>query len=189
MENQKYGKLLTPDIKIHRQYFREMIKLLGIRVLYRAPKPGKTYTTYREIDASYENPIMIGCIFDEHPTQQTLKKIGWVSELNENSSFIHVDYDLEGLQQGALFIVPSGLDDGKGRLFRVVKMVNEIVYPSSITCEIVPEYTDNFESMTDGKSVEELIDSEKLDILGDEHVKPMTEYVKDIETSLSLNGE
>lgn len=68
-------------------------------------------------------------------------------------------------------------------------MVNEIVYPSSITCEIVPEYTDNFESMTDGKSVEELIDSEKLDILGDEHVKPMTEYVKDIETSLSLNGE
>ena len=146
MENQKYGMLTHADAKIWRQYFREMVKLLGIRVLYRAPKPGKTYTTYREIDASYEKPIMIGCIFDEHPTQQTLKKIGWVSELNENSSFIHVDYDLEGLQQGALFIIPSGLDDSKGRLFRVVKMVNEIVYPSSITCEIVPEYEDTLPS-------------------------------------------
>ena len=144
MENQKYGKLLTPDIKIWRQYFREMIKLLGIRVLYRAPKPGKTYTTYREIDASYEKPIMIGCIFDEHPTQQTLKKIGWVSELQENASIIHVDYDLPNLQQGALFIIPSGLDNAKGRLFRVTKLTNSIIYPASIMCEIVPEYEDTF---------------------------------------------
>ncbi len=188
-EHQKYGQLLTPDIRIHRQYFREMCKLLGIRVLYRAPKIDKTYTTYREIDANYEDPLLIGCIFDEHPTQQTLKKIGWVSELNENSSFIHVDYDLPGLQQGALFIIPSGLDNGKGRLFRVVKMVNEIVYPSSITCEIVPEYTDDFESVANGKNIEELIESEKLNILEDEKIRPMTNELKDLEKELALEGD
>lgn len=189
-ENQKYGTLLTPDIRINRQYFREMCKLLGIRVLYRAPKPDKKYTTYREIEANYESPILTGCIFDEHPTQQTLKKMGWVSELNENSSFIHVDYDLPGLQQGALFIIPSGLDDGKGRLFRVVKMVNEIVYPSSMTCEIVPEYTDNFEDMSGGKDIDELIESEKLNILGDEQISPMTDYViEDLEEQLALDGD
>ena len=187
--SQKYGQLLTPDIRIHRQYFREMVKLLGIRVLYRAPKIGKTYTTYREIDANYEDPILIGCIFDEHPSQQTLRKMGWVSELNENSSFIHVDYDLPNLQQGALFIIPSGLDNGKGRLFRVVKMVNEIVYPSSMTCEIVPEYEDDFESISDGKTVEELIESEKLNVLKHEQILPMTSYMEDLEEELALDGD
>lgn len=189
MASQKYGQLLTPDIKIHRQYFREMCKLIGIKVLYRAPKIDKSYTTYREIEASYEEPILVGCIFDEHPSQQTLKKIGWVSELNENSSFIHVDYDLPGLQQGALFIVPSGLDDGKGRLFRVVKMVTEIVYPSSVTCEIVPEYEDDFESVSGGKTVDELVESEKLNILNDEKIGPMTTEVIDLETDLQLDGD
>ena len=44
MTTQKYGTLLHPEIKIYRQYFREMVKLHGIYVLYRAPKDGKEYT-------------------------------------------------------------------------------------------------------------------------------------------------
>lgn len=141
---QKYGQLLNQNIKLTRQYFREMVKLLGIYVLYRAPKSDKSYTTYAELDNYFEAPILTGCIFDEHPTQQTLKKMGWVSELQEDASLIHVDYDLPNLQQGALFIVPSGLDNAEGRIFRVVSMSNSIVYPSSITCEIVPEWEDTF---------------------------------------------
>lgn len=147
--SEKYGQLLHPEIKQHRQYFREMVKLLGIYVLYRAPKPEKKYTTYAEIDVNYEPPIKIGCIFDEHPNQQTLKKMGWMSELQSNSSIIHVDYDLPHLQQGSIFIIPSGLDDGKARIFRVVKMTNSMVYPASIACEIVPEYIDSFNEATD----------------------------------------
>lgn len=190
--NQKYGLLLTPDIRQHRQYFREMVKLLGIRVLYRAPKPGKKYTTYAEIDAMYEQPILVGCIFDEHPSQRTLRKMGWMSELNENSSFIHVDYDLPGLQQGGMFIVPSGLDDGNGRLFRIVKMVTSIVYPASITCEIVPEYIDNFESAAYGYDVNALIESEDLNIFESERVNSMTYYTRDeneIEEAFALSSE
>ena len=57
---------------------------------------------------------------------------------------ISVPYDLEGLQQGALFIVPSGLDDGKGRVFRCTKLSNIMVYPASVSCEIVPEYENTF---------------------------------------------
>lgn len=144
MTNQKYGMLLRADAKLWRQYFREMVKLNGIYVIYRAPYKGKSWTTYGEIDSNYNPPMVVGCIFDEHPTQQTLKKIGWVSELQDGASIIHVDYDLPELQQGALFIIPSGLDTGKGRLFRVVKLMNSIVYPASITCQIVPEYEDTF---------------------------------------------
>lgn len=144
MQAPKYGLLLNNDIKLHRGYFDEMIRLLGIQVIYRAPLPDKHYTTYAEIESNYAEPILVGCIFDEHPTQQTLKKMGWVAELQQNSSFIHVPYDLPHLQQGALFIVPSGIDNAKGRLFRVVSMSTSMVYPASITCEIVPEYENTY---------------------------------------------
>ena len=77
--------------------------------------------------------------------------MGWVAELQENSSIIHVPYDLHKLEVGALFEVPSGLDDAKPRLFRVISMQNIMVYPASIACEIAPEYydTDELTTVTD----------------------------------------
>ena len=145
MDN-RYGRLITPDIKLHRKWFEEMVRLIGIQVVYRAPRKDKHWTSFAEIESNYQPSIVIGCIFDEHPTQQTMKKIGWVSELQKDSSLIHVAYDTPDIQQGALFIVPSGLDDGKGRLFRCVKLTNSIVYPASIACEIVPEYEDTYQN-------------------------------------------
>ena len=148
----KYGMLLNNDIKLQRHYFKEMCKLIGINVIYRAPKKDKHYTNYAEVKSNYQEPILLSCIFDEHPTQQTLKKMGWVSELQETSSIIHIPYDTPDIQQGSLFILPSGLDDGKGRLFRVVKLSNIMVYPASIACEIVPEYENTYqESQNDFK--------------------------------------
>ncbi|MBP5468693.1 MAG: hypothetical protein J6Z11_05560 [Candidatus Riflebacteria bacterium] len=61
---------------------------------------------------------------------------------------IHVPYDLHDLQVGALFIVPSGLDQAEGRVFRVIAMQNIMVYPASVTCEIAPEYFDTDEKTT-----------------------------------------
>ena len=121
-----------------------MVDLIGIKVFYRAPLPNKTYTSYTEIESSYQEPIEVGCIFDDHPTQQTLKKMGWVSELQDSASIIHVPYDLPGLQQGALFFLPSGLDNTPSRLFRVTKLQNSMIYPASISCEVVPEYENTF---------------------------------------------
>ena len=141
----KYGVLLNADIKLQRNYFKEMCKLIGINCIYRAVKPGKKYTTYAELDTNFEKPILMGCIFDEHPTQQTLKKMGWVSELQEGSSIIHVPYDTPNIQQGCLFTLPSGIDNAKGRLFRLIKLSNIMVYPASIACEIVPEYENTYE--------------------------------------------
>lgn len=145
MDN-RYGRLITPDIKLHRKWFDEMVRLIGIQVVYRAPRKDKHWTSFAEIESNYQPSIVIGCIFDEHPTQQTMKKIGWVSELQKDSSLIHIAYDTPDIQQGALFIVPSGLDAGKGRLFRCVKLTNSIVYPASIACEIVPEYEDTYQN-------------------------------------------
>ena len=146
MENQ-YGFLLNEqDILLHRQYFEELTMMLGVKVTHRAPRQGKTYTTYSEIDSNYFEPELVGCIFDEHPNQRTMKKLGWNSELNESASIISVPYNLKGLQQGSLFVVPSAFDNSKGRLFRVVEITSQMIYPASLTCKLVPEYENTFSS-------------------------------------------
>ena len=143
-----YGLLINKDIKLHRLYFKQMVKLLGINCKYRYPLSGKDYDLHGDLEAKYADPEIVGCIFQDHPDQKTLKKMGWVAELQENSSIIHVPYDLKNLQAGALFEVPSGLDNGKPRLFRVISMQNIMMYPASIACEIAPEYIDLDEKTT-----------------------------------------
>lgn len=129
------------DIKIHRQYFNEMVKLLGIQVLYRPIKEeGKDYNGYGELDAFYDLPLLVGCIFDEHPNQKTMRKLGWNSELEESNSLIHLPYDVTRLQVGNLIIVPSGIDNAQGRVFKIIKMSNIMIYPASICCEIGPVF-------------------------------------------------
>ena len=143
--NTQYGLLLNEqDMKLHRGYFIEMCSLLGVKVIHRAPRQSKTWTTYAEIDSNYFEPELVPCIFDEHPTQRTLKTLGWVSELQESPSIISVPYDTKGLQQGSLFIIPSAFDKSKGRLFRVVEIAGQMIYPASLTCKLVPEYENTF---------------------------------------------
>jgi len=135
-----YGLLINKDIKLHRMWFKQMTALHGINCKYKAPLENKNYDTNGDLRTGYAEPIIVGCIFQEHPDQKTLKKMGWVAELQEGSSIIHVPYDLPNLQVGALFNIPSGLDQGKGRDFRVISMQNIMIYPASIACEIALEY-------------------------------------------------
>lgn len=141
-ETEKFGTLLTPDMKLYRKYFDELVKLQGIKVVYYAPKTDKHYTLHGELFSNYQEPEVIGCLFNEYPDQRSMRKKGWVVELQDGASLISVPFDLHDLQRGALFAIPSGLDNTKGRLFRVESLLNTMIYPSSITCEIVPEWED-----------------------------------------------
>ncbi len=49
------------------------------------------------------------------------------------------------LQVGALFTIPSGIENSPGRIFRVISMQNIMIYPASIACEIALEYDDTVE--------------------------------------------
>lgn len=143
--NQNYGLLLNErDIKLQRRYFDEMCMMVGIKVIHRAPRASKSYTAYSEIDSNYFEPELVGCIFEEHPNQRTMKKLGWNSELSESAAIISVPYDLKGLQQGSLFIVPSAFDSTQGRLFRVTEITGIMIYPCSLTCKLVPELENTF---------------------------------------------
>lgn len=129
-----------------------MVKLMGIQADYFQVRPGKHYTNYTEIKTTHYEPQKIGCIFTEYPDQKTLRKAGWVAELQEGASIIHIPYDTPGIQVGALFSFPSGIDNTPGRVFRVVSMMVTMIYPASISCEVVPEYKNDFErSLLDHK--------------------------------------
>jgi hypothetical protein len=122
-----------------------MVALHGINCKYRAPLPNKMNDIHGELQTGYKPEITVGCLFEEHPNQRSLRKAGWVAELQEGASIIHVPYDLPDLQVGALFDIPSGLDIGKSRLFRVISMYNTMIYPASIACEIALEYASDDE--------------------------------------------
>ena len=139
-DSSNYGLLINQDIKLYRSYFRQMAQLHGIKTIYQAPRPSKDFDLHGELDSKYYEPISVMCIFQEHPDQKTLKKMGWVAELQESSSMIHVPYDLPHLEVGALFTLPAAIEGAPGRVFRVISMQTTMIYPASITCEIAPEY-------------------------------------------------
>lgn len=146
MENKDTGILLNQqNLKLQRFYFEQMVRLIGINVIYRAPRENKTYNGYGELDSFYYEPKQVGCIFVEHPNQYTMRKLGWDAELQEEVSLIQVPYGLERLQRGALFIIPSGLDGVEGRVFMVEDMATIAVTPPYITCKLAPVYKNTFE--------------------------------------------
>lgn len=166
MRDERYGLLLNTDAKLHRRWFEEMTRLIGISVIHQGPRLDKTYTTHTEEISTFYKPVQTGCIFEEHPKQQTMKKLGWASEQTTQPVLIHVPYDLEHLAVGSLFIIPSGIDNTQGRVFRVTEMAVEVVYPASITCKLVPEYKNVFDkSSLDYKHSDfNLLNEEESDI-------------------------
>lgn len=157
MINNDTGLLLNEkNIKLWRKYFEQFLKLRGLKVLFRAPRENlKQYNTYGELDARYHPPVETMCIYDEHPTQKTMRKLGWDAQLSDNTTLIHVPYNLEGVQAGALFIIPSGLDNAPPATFRVARLSTISIYPAAISCELAPEWENTMEAnqVTDfGKS-------------------------------------
>ncbi len=75
--NKDYGILINKDIKLYRNYFKEMTRLIGINVKYRAPlKEYKNFDGHGDLDSLYTKEITVGCIFEDHPDQKSLKKMG-----------------------------------------------------------------------------------------------------------------
>lgn len=149
MERKDTGLLLDKQniTPLQRFYFDEMTRLLGINVLFRRLKnnQSKQYDLHGELDAIYEPAVVVGCIYENHADQKTMRKLGWNAERVESTPVIHVPYDLEGLQAGTLFIIPSGLDNASGRVFKVLEMSNIPIYPASIACRLGPVLESDFE--------------------------------------------
>ena len=142
---EKYGSLFHEnDIKLHRKYFAEMVKLWGVLVDYYAPKKNNHRTIYGEVVSSYYEPMRIGVLFNQHPDQKTMKKLGWDNQTDTEAILITVPYDTPNIQVGAKFLFPAAVDGGEPKQYKVTRMRTSMIYPSSIVCECMPEYEDEF---------------------------------------------
>ena len=147
MEQKDTGILIRKkNVNLQRFYFKQAVRLIGINVLYRAPRKNKKYNGYGELDTYFLEPINVGVIFEDHPNIWTMRKLGWDSELQEGETLIHVPYDTPNLESGGMLEVPSGLDDTPGKRFRILKMRTSMVYPSEVVCHIAPLFTSTIDN-------------------------------------------
>lgn len=134
--------LINQDAEIFREYFEECLELWGIPALYFQCKDenipmDKQFTVLGEMSKHYYAPLEKHVIFEATPKVQTLRKLGWVTELDKEQPIVHVEYNLPGLTRGAVFKIKDPMSLTDGRLFRVTKMSLGILYPASIACQIV----------------------------------------------------
>ncbi len=134
------GLLNRKDSLIYRSYFKEMCKLIGISVGYQYIVK-KELTIHSEENSTFSMPIRIDIIFEENPSVDTLKRYGWVTELNNQQPIIcHFAYDTPWLQIGCRIIVESSDGTPRPRVFSVTKISNDLEFPDSYACALVPVF-------------------------------------------------
>lgn len=134
------GLLNRQDSKIFRQYFKEMVKLIGIQVAYMYVKD-QSMTIHSEDTSNLSAPIPLDILFDENPSIDTLNRIGWVSELNSQQPIIaNLPYNTPHLSVNCRIIVESTDGTPRPRVFKITKIQSDLEYPDAYTCAIVPVF-------------------------------------------------
>lgn len=132
------GLLNREDSRIFRQYFKEMVKLIGQSVGYQYIVERK-YTIHSEDNSKLSAPVRIDVLFDENPTVDTLNRLGWVSELNEQKPIIvNMPYDTPNLSVNARLLIESVDGTPRPRVFKITQIESDLEFPDAYTCAAVP---------------------------------------------------
>jgi len=134
------GLLNRADSTIFRQYFNEMVKLIGQSVGYQYVVK-HNLTIHSEDNSELSVPIRLDVLFDENPSVDTLNRLGWVSELNEQQPIIvNMPYNTPNLTVNARIIIESVDGVARPRVFRITKIQSDLEFPDAYTCAIVPVF-------------------------------------------------
>ena len=132
------GLLNREDSRIFRQYFKEMVKLIGQSVGYQYIVERK-YTIHSEDNSKLSAPVRIDVLFDENPTVDTLNRLGWVSELNEQKPIVvNMPYDTPNLSVNARLLIESVDGTPRPRVFKITHIESDLEFPDAYTCAAVP---------------------------------------------------
>lgn len=134
------GLLNRADSVIFRQYFNEMVKLIGQSVGYQYIVK-KEMTIHSEDNSELSVPIRIDVLFDENPTVDTLNTLGWTSELNgQQPIVVNLPYNTPKLTVNARITIESVDGVQRPRVFKITKIVSDLEFPDAYTCAIVPVF-------------------------------------------------
>lgn len=134
------GLLNRQDAKIFRQYFSEMVKLIGISVGYQYVVERKM-TIHSEDNSVLSTPIRLDVLFDENPQVDTLNRLGWVSEINgQKPVVVNMPYNTPNLTVNARVIIESVDGVERPRVFKITQIVSDLEFPDAFTCALVPVF-------------------------------------------------
>jgi hypothetical protein len=134
------GLLNRNDAKIFRNYFSEMVKLIGQSVGYQYVVE-RNLSIHSEDNCKLSMPIRIDILFDENPQVDTLNRLGWVSEINgQKPIVINMPYNTPELTVNARVIIESVEGTPRPRVFKITKIVSDLEFPDAYTCAIVPVF-------------------------------------------------
>lgn len=135
------GLLTQPDSTIFRQFFKEMAKLRGIRVIYQYPIDMK-FTQYAEENPKgFSEEIEMDIIFNENPKVTTLRKYGWVSETPEDKPYTaELPYDAKNLCKGCRISIIPPLPLAPKRVFVITDIQSNLEFPDSWICKLAPVF-------------------------------------------------
>lgn len=134
------GLLNRQDAKIFRGYFNEMVKLIGQSVAYQYVVK-KELTIHSEDNSLLSAPIRIDILFDENPQVDTLNRLGWVSELNQQKPIvINMPYNTPNLTVNARVTIESVDGVARPRVFKITQIASDLEFPDAFTCAIVPVF-------------------------------------------------
>lgn len=134
------GLLNRQDAKIFRGYFSEMVKLIGQSVGYQYVVK-KELTIHSEDNSVLSAPIRIDILFDENPQVDTLNRLGWVSEINQQKPIvINMPYNTPNLTVNARVTIESVDGVARPRVFKITQIASDLEFPDAFTCAIVPVF-------------------------------------------------
>ena len=132
------GLLNRSDSRIHRRFFSEMCKLIGMRVEYQYVVK-QSLTLHSEDNSDLSAPIPLDILFDENPSVDTLNKLGWMTELNmQQPVVVNLPYNTPHLTVNARITVESSDGTPRPRIFKITKLQSDLEYPDAYTCAMVP---------------------------------------------------
>lgn len=145
------GTLIQKDAKLFRGWFKEMAKLIGIRVLYQYMHTDKSFDVHGALKGTYSDPENLDIIFIEYPDQKTLKKLGWYSEDKEQRPIMaQLPYDTPNLQSGCRILIPYGVTEVDYKTFRITEIKTIPTMPDSYYVKLAPEFASIFsETLSD----------------------------------------
>lgn len=134
------GLLNRQDARIFRQYFSEMVKLIGISVGYQYIVE-RQKTIHSEDNSKLSMPIRLDVLFDENPQVDTLNRLGWVSEINgQKPVVVNLPYNTPNLTVDARVIIESVDGVERPRVFKITQIVSDLEFPDAYTCALVPVF-------------------------------------------------
>ena len=127
------------EVDYLRRQFEETVKQLGILFKYQYPLGNDVDSFAQPAPDGYSTEREVYGIFDGEPKLKTYRNLGWVVEKSDNLPFlIHVPFNTERLQRGALFKIAGQLTGIEERIFQVTELTTGLVCPDHIVCQIVP---------------------------------------------------